>query len=126
VVIACNRDWLEENEDTAKDFIDAAAQGWQFTQDSPAESAQILIDSNPGSFATEKAQLVPTKGLELMASEGYIVREGSAPGCLSMTDLEAMNDRYDEVGFYEAAGQSKPDLASIATTDYLPPGCETP
>ncbi len=124
VVIACNTDWLEENPDAAKSFIEAASKGWQLAQDSPGEAARILIDANRGSFATEEAQKVPVEGLELMAAKGYIVREGSAAGCLSIPDLEAMNDRYDEIGFYQAAGQAKPDISTVASTDYLPAGCE--
>ncbi|WP_162529773.1 ABC transporter substrate-binding protein [Nocardioides caldifontis] len=124
VVIACNGEWLAENEETAKSFVAAASEGWQFVQDNPADAAQVLVDSNPDSFATDEAKAVPTKGLELMAAEGYIAREGSAPGCLSVSALEAMADRYDEVGYFEAAGQAKPDMAAIATTDYLPEGCE--
>jgi ABC-type nitrate/sulfonate/bicarbonate transport system substrate-binding protein len=124
VVIACNPDWLAENGDAAKRFVEASSEGWQFAQDSPAEAANILAESNRGSFGTDKAKAVAAKGLQFMADNDYIVRDGSAPGCLSMDDLNAMGDRFEEVGYWKATGlKQKPDYGEIATTEYLPAGC---
>ena len=50
-VIIANNDYLAENPDQAKAFMEATAKGYEFAAENPDESAQILIDGdNTGSL----------------------------------------------------------------------------
>jgi ABC-type nitrate/sulfonate/bicarbonate transport system substrate-binding protein len=46
-VIIANNDFLSENPDTAKAFMEALSKGYEYAIDNPEEAAQILMDAAP-------------------------------------------------------------------------------
>lgn len=46
-VIIGNTDWLSENPDTAKAFLDAVRKGYEFAIENPDEAADILLKASP-------------------------------------------------------------------------------
>ena len=46
-VIIANDDFLAENPDTAKAFLEAVSRGYEFAAENPSEAADILVKANP-------------------------------------------------------------------------------
>lgn len=123
VLLACNTDWLAENPDVAKRFVAATVQGWEWAQQNPDESAQILIDANPGAFTNEKLVFESNK---LLADQYWLDANGQF-GCQTLkTWTDYPTFLYENNVLKDADGNdltSPPDFASLFTNDYLPETC---
>lgn len=67
-VIIANNDYLAENPDQAKAFMEATAKGYEYAAENPDEAAQILIDSdNTGSL--KDAEELVKKSQEFLSTK---------------------------------------------------------
>ena len=67
-VIIANNDYLSENPDQAKAFMEATAKGYEYAAENPEEAAQILIDGdNTGSL--KDAQDLVKKSQEFLSTK---------------------------------------------------------
>jgi ABC-type nitrate/sulfonate/bicarbonate transport system substrate-binding protein len=73
VVLIGNNGWLAKNQDLAKRFVQATAKGYEYAVQNPDAAAQILIDSNKGTF--DLPALV-TQSAELLAKSFYLDPNG--------------------------------------------------
>lgn len=66
-LIIANNDYLEENPETAKKFMEATAKGYEYAIENPEDAAQILVD------------VVPELSLDLVtASQQFLAKEYKA------------------------------------------------
>ena len=110
-VIIGNNDWLSENPETAKAFIEALSKGYTFAVESPKEAADILMDAAP--------ELKSNSAL-VYASQEYLAAE-----YISDASKWGEFDKERWSAFYEWLNENnlleeklKPDFGF--TNDYLP------
>lgn len=124
VMIACNDDWLEENPETAKAFLQATAEGYEFAVEDPKEAAKILIDANPGVFPDESLVYASA---EMLANEYYEDEEGKF-GCQTEERWEEGTDWLFEKGIITGSdgkpASEAPALDTLYSTEYGPEACE--
>ena len=61
-IIIANNDFLAEDPDTAKAFLSAAAQGYEYAIEHPEEAAQMLIDGDTtGSLSASEELIVESQ-----------------------------------------------------------------
>ncbi|HEX5828041.1 MAG TPA: ABC transporter substrate-binding protein [Candidatus Limnocylindrales bacterium] len=122
VVLACNRDWLAANPDTAEAFVAATVRGFELAAENPAEASQILIDENPGVFDANPE--LPTASQRFMAESGLLVDEEGFVGMQTLEQWTAYSAFLYEQGLLvDADGKAltaPPDYASLFTNDFLP------
>ena len=111
-VIIANNDYLSENPDQAKAFMEATAKGYEFAAENPDEAAQILIDGdNTGSL--KDAEELVKKSQEFLSAK-YIDDADS----WGVIDPERWNAFYKWL--YENQLCDK-DLTDVGfSNDYLP------
>jgi ABC-type nitrate/sulfonate/bicarbonate transport system substrate-binding protein len=124
VLMACNTDWLEQNPDVAKRFVGATVQGWQWTQENPDESAQILMDANPGVFTNEELVFQSNN----LIAEQYLLDPNGQFGCQADEVWTAglPTFLFEQGIFTDAEGNAvteAPDFASFYTNEYMPYDC---
>lgn len=124
VMIACNDDWLKENPEVAKAFIQATAEGYEFATEDPKEAAKILIEANPGVFPDE--HLVYASA-EKLAKEFYDDEEGKF-GCQTKERWEEGTNWLFEKGIITGTDgkpvSEAPALDTLYSTEYGPEACE--
>ena len=111
-VIIANNDYLSENPDQAKAFMEATAKGYEYAVENPEEAAQILIDGdNTGSL--KDAEELVKKSQEFLSTK--YVDDANSWGVI---DPERWNAFYKWL--YENQLCDK-DLTGIGfSNDYLP------
>jgi len=124
VVLACNGDWLKENPELAKAFVQATAKGFEFAVEDPKAAAKILIEANPGAFPTE--QLV-YQSADMLAKSYYDDQEGNF-GCQTKERwTEYPTWLYEQGILVDSSGKpltSPPDYSTFYTNEFAPEGCE--
>jgi ABC-type nitrate/sulfonate/bicarbonate transport system substrate-binding protein len=124
VVLACDRQWLQQEPDAAKRFIGATVRGLQFSNDHPDEAAAMLVAENPGAFDANKD--LPRASQEFLASGGYLVDGSGRAGPQTLEEWTAYSKfLYDQHLLTDAAGKpltKSLDYASLFTNDFLPTG----
>jgi ABC-type nitrate/sulfonate/bicarbonate transport system substrate-binding protein len=120
VVITANPSWLESNADTAKAFLGALQQGYEYAAANPEESGQILIDANPGVFSEE--ELVTKSQAELSAN--YLLDANGKAGTQTAEQWSGYGSFLYEQGLLsDGEGNplaAEPDWSTYFTSDYLP------
>jgi ABC-type nitrate/sulfonate/bicarbonate transport system substrate-binding protein len=123
VVLACNGDWLKENPELAKAFVQATAKGFEFAVEDPKEAAKILIEANPGAFPTEE---LVYQSAEMLANEFYDDEEGNF-GCQTKERwTEYPKWLYEQGILVDSSGDpmtSPPDYESLYTNEFAPEAC---
>ena len=111
-VIIANNDYLAENPDQAKAFMEATAKGYEFAAENPDESAQILIDGdNTGSL--KDAEDLVKKSQEFLSTK--YIDDAESWGVI---DADRWNAFYKWL--YENQLCDK-DLTGVGfSNDYLP------
>ena len=74
VVMVSNEDWLADNEDLARRFVQASRRGFELATEDPALGAQLLIDENPGVFEDER---LPRQSAVVLAEQFYLDDDGN-------------------------------------------------
>jgi ABC-type nitrate/sulfonate/bicarbonate transport system substrate-binding protein len=123
VVLACNGDWLKENPELAKAFVQATAKGFEFAVEDPKAAAKILIEANPGAFPTE--QLV-YQSADMLAKSYYDDEAGNF-GCQTKARwTEYPKWLYEQGILVDPSGNplsSPPDYSTLYTNTYQPEAC---
>ena len=123
VLIACNDDWLEQNPELAKKFIQATAEGYEFAVEDPKAAAKILIDANPGAFENENLVYASA---EMLAKEFYLDENGKF-GCQTDKRWEEFPQWAAEKGIItDANGQpvsQAPSGEEMYSNEFLPDWC---
>jgi ABC-type nitrate/sulfonate/bicarbonate transport system substrate-binding protein len=123
IVLVCNGDWLKENPELAKNFVQATADGFEFAIKDPRGAAKILIDSNPGAFANEKLVYASA---EKLAKESYADEEGNF-GCQTKERWHTFPEWEYKQGIITGEDgkplSSPPDYESLYSNDYAPKAC---
>jgi ABC-type nitrate/sulfonate/bicarbonate transport system substrate-binding protein len=123
VVLACNGDWLKENPELAKAFVQATAKGFEFAVEDPKAAAKILIEANPGAFPTE--QLV-YQSADMLAKSYYADEAGNF-GCQTKARwTEYPTWLYEQGILVDPSGNpltSPPDYSTLYTDAYQPEAC---
>jgi ABC-type nitrate/sulfonate/bicarbonate transport system substrate-binding protein len=123
VLLACNGDWLKENPELAKAFVQATAKGFEFAVEDPKEAAKILIEANPGVFSTEE---LVYQSAEMLAEKFYDDEEGNF-GCQTKQRWVTYPKWLYEQGILvDSAGDamtSPPDYEALYTNEFAPEAC---
>jgi ABC-type nitrate/sulfonate/bicarbonate transport system substrate-binding protein len=123
VVLACNRDWVAANPETAAAFVGASARGLQFAASSPDEAAAILVEQNPGVFDANPE--LPLASARFMAAQRLLVDASGNVGVQTLETWAGYSGFLYEQGLLtDADGKplaSPPDYATLFTNDLLPP-----
>ena len=122
VVLACDRDWLAANPETARAFIGATVKGFEFAAANPDEASDILVAQNPGVFDSNPE--LPKASAEFMATHGLLVDAAGNAGTQTLDQWTGYSSFLYEQGLLtDAEGKplaAAPDYASLFTNDYLP------
>ena len=108
-VIISGNEYLEENPETAKAFLEALSKGYEFAIENPEEAAEILCDA------------VPELDKELVvASQKYLAKEYQAEAeYWGYIDAERWNNFYNWINENELT-EDKVPLDTGFTNEYLP------
>ena len=112
-VIIANNEFLEEDGDTAKAFLAAAAKGYEYAIEHPEEAAQILIDGDTTGSLTGSEELV-TESQKWMA-EQYKAEVGQW-GYIDPARWNAFYNWLNDNGLVELAIPENTGFSN----DYLP------
>ncbi len=108
-VIIANDEFLQEDPDTAKAFIEAVSKGYEYAIENPEEAADILIKANP----EIDADLVK-------ASQKYLADQYQADASQwGVIDADRWNAFYQFINDKELAEAEIPEDIGF-TNDYLP------
>ncbi len=123
VLLACNGDWLKENPELAKAFVQASAKGFEFAVEDPKKAAKILIEANPGVFSSEE---LVYQSAEMLAEKFYDDEEGNF-GCQTKQRWTSYPKWLYEQGLLvDSAGNaltSPPDYEALYTNEFSPEAC---
>ncbi len=114
--------YLKANADTAKAFLAATKQGYQYSQQHPAEAAALLIKANPQAFKNPK---VVEQSAELLAKDGYYGDAGSigeVDGQVWTNYGKFLFGNKLLVGANGKPLSAQPDWSTYWTNAYLPKG----
>jgi len=121
VVLACNRGWLEAQPDLAKRLVGATARGFKLAADEPSKAAQMLIDENPGVFATAE---LPVASAIALAEGRFLVDENGTVGTQTLERWQGYGQFLFDAGLLVDDSGSPmsepPDFSSYFTNDFLP------
>lgn len=121
VVVTANRDWLGENPDVSRAFVQALQRGYEFAADQPDEAAQLLIAANPGVFADED---LVTQSQQMLA-ETYMKAPDGTIGTQTAQQWATYGGFLFDAGLLVGPDGSPlpaaPDFGTLFTNDYLAP-----
>lgn len=119
ITISGNENWLADNPDEAKKFVQALQRGYQLAADDPDRAAQDIIDANPGTF-TDEALVFESQE---MLAEKYMKDES---GTVGGQDLDTWSKYsqflYDNGVLVDESGNplsTEPDWSTYFTDEYL-------
>ena len=122
VVLACDRAWLEREPDAARRFVAATVRGFGVAAEEPDQSAQILIDENPGVFDANPD--LPLASARYLAEGGYLKTPDGDVGVQTLERWQGYSGfLFDQGLLVDAAGAplAEPlDYTRLFTNDYLP------
>jgi ABC-type nitrate/sulfonate/bicarbonate transport system substrate-binding protein len=122
VVLACDRQWLEQDPDAAKRFVGASVRGFQLSNDQPDEAAAMLVAENPGAFDANPD--LPKASQQFLAQGGYLVDADGKTGSQTLERWTAYSKfLYDQHLLTDASGKALTaplDYGRLFTNDFLP------
>lgn len=122
VLLIGNSPWLAAHPEQARAFVQAAQRGYQFAADSPAESAKLLEEANPGAFT--EPELVSRS--QAMLAEKYLRDESGTVGTQTPERWAGFSGfLVDSGAVVDASGTpltARPDFTSWFTNAYLATG----
>jgi ABC-type nitrate/sulfonate/bicarbonate transport system substrate-binding protein len=122
VVLACDRQWLQNDPDAAKRFVGATVRGFQFAADNADEAAAILVSESPGVFDANRE--LPKASQEFLDQGHYLVDANGVFGTQTLERWTAYSTFLYEQGLLvDAAGKplaASLDYSTLFTNDFLP------
>jgi ABC-type nitrate/sulfonate/bicarbonate transport system substrate-binding protein len=122
VVIACDRQWLEQQPDAARRFVAATARGFQEAAQHPDAAAADLVAENPGAFDANPD--LPRRSQEFLAANGLLLDEAGRFGTQTLERWTGYSSFLQDQGLLvDSAGKPLPkplDYARLFTNDFLP------
>lgn len=119
VIIDANADWLQENPDLAKGFVQALQRGYEYAAENPDKAGQILIDENPGVFENEDLVF---QSQELISSD-YLTDDDGNVGTQTDSMWQEYADYLVENGLLtDADGNTVTDdldTSELFSNDYI-------
>ncbi|MBY6366431.1 ABC transporter substrate-binding protein [Rhodococcoides corynebacterioides] len=119
IVIDGNEDWLAENTDRARAFVQALQRGYEFAAENPEAAAQDLIDANPGAFPDENLVIESQRIL----SERYLRDADGRVGTQTLDTWSGFSRFLYEAGVLTgpdgAPLSTEPDWSTYFTDEYL-------
>lgn len=119
IVIDGNEDWLAENPDRARAFVQALQRGYAFAAENPDAAAQELIDANPGAFPDEDL----VRESQRILSERYLRDENGRVGTQTLDKWSGYSRFLYEAGVLTgpdgAPLAEEPDWSTYFTDEYL-------
>lgn len=119
ITISGNENWLADNPDEARKFVQALQRGYQLAADDPDRAARDVIDANPGAFTDESLVF---ESQEMLASK-YMLDETGKVGSQNLdTWTEYSKFLYDNGVLVDESGNalaSEPDWSTYFTDEYL-------
>lgn len=119
ITISGNENWLEDNPDDAKKFVQALQRGYQLAADDPDKAAQDVIDANPGAFSDESLVFESQR----MLADRYMKDPSGTVGTQNLDEWTAYSKfLYDNGVLADESGnplQSEPDWSTYFTDEYL-------
>ncbi|WP_371830143.1 ABC transporter substrate-binding protein [Rhodococcoides kroppenstedtii] len=119
IVIDGNEDWLAENPDRARAFVQALQRGYAFAAGNPDAAAQDLIDANPGAFPDEDL----VRESQRILSERYLRDENGRVGTQTLDKWSGYSRFLYEAGVLTgpdgAPLAEEPDWSTYFTDEYL-------
>lgn len=112
--------WLEQNVDTASQFIQAVQRGYAFANENPVRAAELLIGETEGMLPNQELVVAAVRAL---AAGGYLQDPGEAVGEIdSEMFLDITNFLFDEGILRNPAGDvltERPNTESWFTNEFL-------
>jgi len=119
VIIDANADWLQQDPDVAKAFVQALQKGYEYAAQNPDEAAQILIDENPGVFEDEDLVFDSQK----LISSDYLTDDDGEVGTQTEQRWQDYTDYLVENGLLTDADGNpvteKIDATTLFSNDYI-------
>lgn len=113
-VVASNPDYIDQNQDTVRGFLNATARGAAWATDNPDKATDTLIDANPG--LAETAAVQRAKWVE-MASQ-YVLSESVRQHGWGWSNAEPWETMYDALRDADLL-DGEIDPSAVWTNDYL-------
>ncbi|MFD6858306.1 ABC transporter substrate-binding protein [Rhodococcus sp. NPDC060090] len=121
IVVNGNEDWLTENPDRARAFVQAVQRGYQIAADDPDRGARALLDANPGAFPDEELVFDSQR----MLSADYMRDDQGRVGTLDASTWAGYARFLYEQGLLTGPDgsplTSEPDWSTYFTDDYRTP-----
>ncbi len=119
-LIGTRREWLDENPETARAFLEATRRGYAFAAENPDEAAEILIEATEGMLSNP--ELVRASMAALVEGD-YLRAEDGTVGLIDPLKVEAIGAFLYEAGVLrDQDGEvldEKPDFSTWFTNDVL-------
>ncbi|NIL77509.1 Formylaminopyrimidine-binding protein [Rhodococcus sp. B10] len=119
ITISGNENWLADNPDEARKFVQALQRGYQLAADDPHRAAQDVIDANPGAFTDENLVFESQQ----MLADSYMKDASGTVGTQNLEKWAAYSKfLYDDGVLVDESGApltSEPDWSTYFTDDYL-------
>ncbi len=119
IVVDGNREWLADNPDRARAFVQALQRGYEIAADDPDRGARALLDANPGAFTDEELVFESQR----MLSEGYMRDDQGRVGTLDPEKWAGFASFLFEQGLLTGPDGAplavEPDWSTYVTDDYL-------
>ncbi|TCN55725.1 ABC-type nitrate/sulfonate/bicarbonate transport system substrate-binding protein [Rhodococcus sp. SMB37] len=121
IVVNGNEDWLDENPDRARAFVQALQRGYEIAADEPDRGARALLDANPGAFPDEELVFESQR----MLAADYMRDEQGRVGTLDAEKWAGYARFLYEQGLLTgpdgAPLTAEPDWSTYLTDDYRAP-----
>jgi ABC-type nitrate/sulfonate/bicarbonate transport system substrate-binding protein len=126
-LITCNNDWLDENPDVARRFVEATARAWKWAHENPDEAVAILIEENPGMFPDDHSVEWMKQGQHWQTDNEWNLDEDGNVGCQRPEIFIDGSQWLFDAGVYTDADGNPlteaPDATAFFTNEYLPDYC---
>ncbi|MGB3370462.1 MAG: ABC transporter substrate-binding protein [Rhodococcus sp. (in: high G+C Gram-positive bacteria)] len=119
ITISGNENWLADNPEEGKKFVQALQRGYQFAADEPERAAQDIIDANPGTFTDESLVFESQQ----MLAEKYMKDAAGTVGGQNLDKWTEYSKFLYENGVLVDEGgnalDTEPDWSTYFTDEYL-------
>lgn len=119
-LIGTRQEWLEENPESARAFLEATRRGYGFAAENPVEAADILIEATEGMLSNPE---LIRASMQALVEGNYLRAEDGTVGTIDPAKVEAIGAFLQEAGVLrDLDGEvldEKPDFSTWFTNAYL-------